>query len=175
MTKSWLISIVAALASALGVASAPAEEPGLTPATNKAGRQRMLSQRITKAYCQVALGVLPETSARIQQESAALFEAQLDELSALAPSKPIRESVAALADPWQVLKANAALPATPQRCVQLSAQSDAVLAAAQRLTVQLQDYSGTPVARLVNVSGRQRMLSQRLAKLYMVRATGVPE
>jgi hypothetical protein len=47
-----------------------------------------------------------------------------------------------------------------------------VLSAAQRLTVALQDHAGTSFGRLVNISGRQRMLSQRLAKLYMVRAAG---
>jgi hypothetical protein len=44
--------------------------------------------------------------------------------------------------------------------------SDEVLALAQTATVQLEGLSGTGVGHLVNISGRQRMLSQRMAKFY---------
>jgi nitrate/nitrite-specific signal transduction histidine kinase len=163
---------VSAAALALSLAAPPAEaaELSVASAINKAGRQRMLSQRIAKAYCQVALGVLPETSAKLLEESVALFEGQLAELNAAAPTRQIRESVAALARPWHLYRAAATATPTPEACPKISSQSDEVLAAAHRLTVELQDFSATPVGRLVNVSGRQRMLSQRLAKLYMVQA-----
>ncbi|HEX5803729.1 MAG TPA: type IV pili methyl-accepting chemotaxis transducer N-terminal domain-containing protein, partial [Azospira sp.] len=39
--------------------------------------------------------------------------------------------------------------------------------------VQLEKHSGTNAGRLVNVSGRQRMLSQRMAKFYQALAWGV--
>ncbi|HSD60466.1 MAG TPA: type IV pili methyl-accepting chemotaxis transducer N-terminal domain-containing protein [Burkholderiales bacterium] len=167
--------VLAAAALALALPAAPAEaaaELSVASAINKAGRQRMLSQRIAKAYCQVALGVLPETSGKILEESIALFEGQLAELNAAAPTRQIRESVAALAKPWHLYRAAASASPAREACPRLSAQSDEVLAAAHRLTLELQDYSGTQLGRLVNVSGRQRMLSQRLAKLYMVRAAG---
>jgi hypothetical protein len=47
-----------------------------------------------------------------------------------------------------------------------------VLAAANDFVQVLQDAAGTPQARLVNIAGRERMLSQRLAMLYMLRAFG---
>ncbi len=173
MTRMGLVAAAAALALILPAASASAAaELSVASAINKAGRQRMLSQRIAKAYCQAALGVLPETSARILEESIALFEGQLAELNAAAPTKQIRASVAALAKPWHLYRAAASGAPAREACPKLSAQSDEVLAAAHRLTVELQDFSGTQVGRLVNIAGRQRMLSQRLAKLYMVRAAG---
>jgi len=173
MLRMGLVAAAAALALTLPAAPAEAAaELSVASAINKAGRQRMLSQRIAKAYCQVALGVLPETSARILEESIALFEGQLAELNATAPTRQIRESVAALAKPWHLFRAAASGPPAREACPRLSDQSDEVLAAAHRLTLELQDYSGTQVGRLVNISGRQRMLSQRLAKLYMVRAAG---
>lgn len=172
MSRMQLMAALAALALTLPAAPVEAVELNVATAINKAGRQRMLSQRIAKASCQMALGVLPETSARILEESIALFEGQLAEINAAAPTQQIRGSVAALAKTWHHYRAAASGPATREACPRLSAQSDEVLAAAHRLTLELQDYSGTPIGRLVNVSGRQRMLSQRLAKLYMVRAAG---
>jgi hypothetical protein len=45
--------------------------------------------------------------------------------------------------------------------------------AAERLTLALQDQSDAASSRWVILAGRQRMLSQRLVKLYMLRQWGV--
>ena len=42
-----------------------------------------------------------------------------------------------------------------------------VLALAHQGTVQYEAASGKPVGKLVNIAGRQRMLSQRMAKFYL--------
>jgi hypothetical protein len=51
---------------------------------------------------------------------------------------------------------------------QLDARAEDVLMAAERLTRILQDQATVPVGRWINLAGRQRMLSQRLVKLYML-------
>lgn len=45
-------------------------------------------------------------------------------------------------------------------------KSDQVLSACETYVTQLESASGRSSARLVNMAGRQRMLSQRIAKLY---------
>jgi hypothetical protein len=51
----------------------------------------------------------------------------------------------------------------------VDARAEDVLMAAERLTRVLQDQATAPAGRWVNLSGRQRMLSQRLVKIYMLR------
>jgi hypothetical protein len=61
----------------------------------------------------------------------------------------------------------------PVAAKELMRMSDEMLALAHGATLQLEKYSGTSGAKLVNISGRQRMLSQRMAKYYQALQWGV--
>ncbi len=144
-----------------------AQVSNLTDAINKAGRQRMLSQRMGKAW----LALVHKTEGRIAQivldKSMALFDRQLAELKAFAPAPDIRETYTALEAAWSDYKA-ALVGAAPSKAGAAAVlKADArVLALAQQGTVQYEAAMGRPVGKLVNVAGRQRMLSQRMAKCY---------
>ena len=145
----------------------------INSAINKAGRQRMLLQRIAKAYCQVGLNVQPKKSKQILADSTMLFEAQLSELSGFAPTTEIRETYRQLHDKWVSYKSVAMESPTQKGAEKIALLNEGVLKIAHQGTVQLEQYAATNVGKLVNISGRQRMLSQRLAKFYMLRAWGV--
>lgn len=163
--------LAGAAGAALPVLSTPALTVALSPgaAVNKAGRQRMLTQRIIKSYCQVGLGVTPAVSWQQLADAQALFEAQLAELVANAPAGRASAALARLEERWKPFKSVARGPVSQSGARQLAGQSDALLAAADELTRIMESISGAPAARLVNIAGRQRMLSQRLAKTYMLR------
>ncbi|QID19137.1 hypothetical protein G3580_16835 [Nitrogeniibacter mangrovi] len=133
-------------------------------AINMAGRQRMLSQRAAKAWLMQAMGVLPERASTWLAASVTLFERQMSELRSLQPNADIARLLVEEAAAWQGYRAVLAQPATHASAMEVYRRSDAVLAAAHATTQAYERLASTSVGRLINVSGRQRMLSQRMAK-----------
>ena len=142
-------------------------------AVNKAGRQRMLSQRMAKCYAQIGLNVLAVPALTIMNNSTALFELQLRELLDYAPTDASRQlfnQQSKIFDEYRDL-----LRSTPSKenGTQVLALSEGLLKNAQAATVELDKISGMPAAAIVNLAGRQRMLSQRTAKFYFFADWGV--
>ena len=140
----------------------------INEAINKAGRQRMLSQRMAKAWLAIGQGVDVAKAERILGDSMALFDRQLVELKAYAPKPDIRQTYQRLEAEWSRYK-EALVGTAPRQSASaaLLAQDARVLALAHQGTMQLEQVSGRPVGKLVNTAGRQRMLSQRSAKFYL--------
>lgn len=142
-------------------------------AINKAGRLRMLSQRIAKAYCQVGQGILPDKAARILTASQQLFRDHLAELKVYAPSAEIKATYAELEKLWDRYQTLTSGHPNLEKARLIATLNEDVLRVAHQATSQLELHSGGNVGRLINIAGRQRMLSQRMAKFYMLRTWGI--
>lgn len=158
----------------LGLTStAQAQVTSLNDAINKAGRQRMLSQRMAKAWLALGQGVDTRRAEKIMGDSMALFDRQLVELKSYAPNPEVRGTYMALESAWSDYKAALVGQAPDRSATGLVLGLDAkVLKLAHQGTVQLEQLSSKPAGRLVNVAGRQRMLSQRTAKFYLSQRWG---
>jgi hypothetical protein len=152
-----------------------AQVSSLNDAIDKAGAQRMLSQRMSKAYLALGLGAAVEKAQDVINESMARFDRQLVELIAFAPRPHIKATYTELEAVWAQYK-GLLVGYAPQRdrAPALIDLDSKVLALAHKGTVQLEQEAGSALGRIVNVSGRQRMLSQRAAKYYLAQAWKTP-
>ena len=148
----------------------------INSAINKAGRQRMLSQRMAKAYFQIGQQIDVDRSKKVLDASIAVFDRQLVELKNYAPTPEIKETYLKLEKTWlnykDVLLGSAPSPDNGRKVL---AVSEEVLALAQQGTQQFEKQSSSAAGHLVNISGRQRMLSQRMAKFYQASAWGIAD
>jgi len=146
----------------------------LNDAINKAGRQRMLSQRMAKGYLALGLDVSPAIADKSLTASMALFDRQLIELKVFAPAPDIKTTYQQLESKWSDYKgALVGTKPSQQGAASVLSLGNEVLALANQGTLQLEKTSSKPVGKLVNIAGRQRMLSQRMASHYLAASWNV--
>lgn len=105
----------AAVLCAMAAGPAQAQITDMRAAINKAGRQRMLSQRIAKLYLEIGQDVDTDRSRRAFDTSIAQFDRQLVELKNFVPQGAVRQTYLMLEKSWLAYKeALLAAPPSPQ-------------------------------------------------------------
>jgi len=136
-------------------------------AINVSGRQRMLSQRMMKNYLMLGADVKAAEAQRQLDSAVALFESQFLSLRDYAPTDVINKRLDAVEALW--LPHREAILAAPNRddAVPLMQENLSLLKACDDVVKAIEAHSGIASGYLVNISGRQRMLSQKIAKAYL--------
>jgi hypothetical protein len=176
-------AFILALPLLLTPVAVQAEITSIADAINKSGRQRMLTQRILSAYYQIGTRVNLTNSKQQLSDAVALFESQLNELKTYANSAEMvarqRErdvlldsALAQVSRLWAPVKAIVSEEVVRSRAEELRSLNEDLLKASHAVVLGLQTLSDSESGRLVNIAGRQRMLSQRLSSLYILKSWG---
>ena len=133
-------------------------------AVNRAGQLRMLSQRVVKLYALQCCGTVLPGAAGLLADSAGAVEANLALLARSLSRPTFGDLLDAVARPWAALRDAVRAPAAVARLWEVDALAEEVLQQAEQLTANLEVAAFATALHVINVAGRQRMLSQRLAK-----------
>lgn len=145
----------------------------LSTAINRTARFRALSQRMAKAYGQLQLGVLPERAREVLAQARQQAQSGFDALDQHAWPPEVARPLAEVRRSAERLDALLVQAPSKDSVAAVAAQADRMLEAADTATQALEKLAQAGTAKLVNTAGRQRMLSQRLAKNYNLLAAGV--
>ncbi len=137
-------------------------------AINRAGQLRMLSQRIVKLWALrragegAGLGV--EAVQRGLDESVVRANENLAQLGRTVSRETFGDLLDAVAQGWRALAPLLGAGDEAAVLAQIDEAAENLLASAEALTAALEAASPSTTLAIVNRAGRQRMLSQRLAK-----------
>lgn len=136
---------------------------------NRAGQLRMLSQRVVKLHALRVAGVSSQAtgaaaSQGILADSVERVERNLAILKRSLSASTFGDLIEAVQQPWAALAAALAEPLQAAKLPAIDRLAETVLEHADRLTLGLESAGMAATLHVINVSGRQRMLSQRYAK-----------
>ncbi|MFN4325890.1 MAG: type IV pili methyl-accepting chemotaxis transducer N-terminal domain-containing protein [Azonexus sp.] len=159
--------LVQAVAQTPAIVARPAEGAQLAQDIASAGRLRMQSQRLAKLHVQAAMG-LKAGQAR-QQIEATLPEvdAEFGRLSRHARKPNVQRTFARSEALWQEMRGLLQRAPDGAGSERLNLVADELMVHAGKLALLIEGEGETPVGRLVDLSSRLNMLSQRLARLYL--------
>lgn len=137
---------------------------------NKAGAQRMLSQRIVKNYIMIGNNIKATQAHQELDHAVALFEQQHLELLDYIEDPSVINALDNVSEIWISFRLKAISNPTKETAKELITLSDKLYIKSNTVVALLEKKENTQSAALVNTSGKQRMLSQKIAKLYMAMA-----
>lgn len=131
----------------------------------------MLSQRISNAYLAIGLDISSEKSQVILNESMGRFDRQLVEFCPYSPRPDIKATYSKLDAVGSEFKSEQAgqLPRRERVAALLDLDSK-MLELANQGVGQLEQLADKSIGRLVHTAGRQRMLLQSAAKIYLAQS-----
>lgn len=132
----------------------------------------MQSQRLAKLYIQTGMGLKASQTRPQIDMTISDVDAEFSRLSRYARKPNVQRTYARSEALWQEMRV--ALKKTPDAAAneRVNQIADDLMVHAGKLAMQIEGEGETPVGRLLDLSSRLNMLSQRLARLYLQAYSG---
>jgi formate dehydrogenase assembly factor FdhD len=142
---------------------------------NLAGKQRMLSQRIAKNYFYKGMGVNTSKSSKQLKESMALFNQALVKLDSQIQNKKIKKMIMFVDMSNDDFMSMSSEKYNLENGAIVLDLSESMLEGSQYIVKGLKENSKKQSSSFVDLAGKQRMLSQRIAKYYISYQAGIKD
>lgn len=142
---------------------------------NTAGKQRLLTQRLLTKYALAGLQVKYGDPVQDLAQAVSLFEQNLQELKSSQLAAAAAKELQEVEKLWTPIRPVVKAPPEREKMAKLREDMESLLKACEQATAAIAKASGSANGEIINISGRQRMLSQRLASLYLLRVWGIED
>ncbi len=163
---SHLIKLLALLLLLAPLTAFGEKSNSLGELINVAGMQRMLSQKIAKSYFFLGQGVRQDKARQQMNEGLDQFRLNHSVLKSRVKRIEVQELLTFVDLAYQEYVELCKQPYNQENGALVLDLSETLLEVSQNIVQQLERTAKTSSSKVVNIAGRQRMLSQRIAKYY---------
>jgi len=144
-------------------------------AVDIAGKQRMFTQKMLKEYSMIGMNNNFGNSVKNLENLIISFDKHLELLHGYTKNRDIQKSITKAKDLWIPIKQRLKHPPKKEYVVDLQKDLEKLLEASDNTTKLFEKESGDNREEIINIAGRQRMLSQKMASLYMLKVWGIKD
>ena len=173
MIKAIKISLLTA--TMLTVTLSAIEITSNTDAINIAGKQRMFTQRMLKNYAMIGMNNTFGNPTEDLKKITSDFDDSITSLENFTKSEEIKKSLINIKTLWEPVKKLLSDTPSKEKVEKLQVDLDNLLKASDETTKLFAKVSKAKSNETINISGKQRMLSQRMASLYMLKVWDVKD
>jgi len=137
---------------------------------NIAGKQRMYSQRLIKDYAMIGMGNTFGNPKEDLKTTINSFSDGLNSLNSYVKDEKIKKKIKETNDFWEGLKKELSQNPNKEKALKLREDTDKLFKLSNEITNML---SKNKNKNIINISGKQRMLSQKMASLYMFKVWNI--
>jgi len=138
-----------------------------------AGKQRMFTQRMLKDYGMIGIGVSFGNPQEDLKKTMEEFDLHLKALEEFSKGTQIEKVLKREEGSWKSVKSMLLNKPSKENALKLKESLDNLLKVSNDITEMFSKKTGDKTGEIINIAGRQRMLSQKMASLYMFKVWGI--